>query len=125
MCSSDLKDPYSGISYYRLRQVDYDGNFNYSQSVAVHRTEDKAFDFVFATPDPGASSLTLGYYSTVEENLQVLLTDAFGNKIFSGAISSATGFNKNQLSIPGLSAAVYFVSLTGNTKSATRKIIIN
>lgn len=45
--SADLR-PYKGLSYYRLKQTDFDGQFTHSSAVAVYvNSEDK--EFLFAT----------------------------------------------------------------------------
>ena len=118
------ENPYDGISYYRLRQVDYDGKFSFSQSVAVNIGDSKSFDFVFASPDNASSILTLGYYSNVEESMEVLIIDAFGKKITSGFVSSVNGFNRNEIRLPKIATAVYFVTLTNSSNSVTRKFFM-
>ena len=48
------ESPYSGTSYYRLKQTDYDGQFSYSQLVAVNL---KGLEIITMYPNPATTHL--------------------------------------------------------------------
>ncbi len=119
------KKPFTGVSYYRLRQVDYDGKFSFSQTVPVRLDNQKSFDFVFASPAESSSTVTLGFFNTVSEPISVLVTDSYGKKIFSSEFSPVEGFNKKEIQLPQLASAIYFVTLANSTNTITKIFFIN
>lgn len=50
--------PYSGISYYRLKQTDYDGSFSYSNIKSVFIDEIKSSN-VIVYPNPTSDEVTV------------------------------------------------------------------
>ena len=82
------------------------------------------FDFVCASPYNSSSILTLGYYSHVVESMAVFIIDPFGKIITSGFVSSVNGFNRNEIRLPKIATAVYFVTLTNSSNSVTRKFFM-
>ena len=51
--------PVMGVNYYRLKQVDFDGNFSYSRTIAV--TFDKKGKSLTVYPNPTREKLTIGF----------------------------------------------------------------
>jgi hypothetical protein len=49
---TDLK-PLPGVNYYRLKQVDFNGSFTYSNVVAISSEEEDAFVIPYPNPAPG------------------------------------------------------------------------
>lgn len=45
-------NPINGINYYRLRSIDYDGNFETSKMVALDFTETESLNSIFIYPNP-------------------------------------------------------------------------
>ena len=68
--ANDL-NPYSGVSYYRLKQTDLDGNFKYSDIVSVYFDKNK---FVSVYPNPTRGTL---YISGVDINQTSLKAEWF------------------------------------------------
>jgi hypothetical protein len=119
------KEPYDGISYYRLRQVDYDGRYSYSQTVMVKFSTENAFDFVFASPAESAGHVVIGFESNIEENLAVKITDALGKDVSESVIHATEGFNKDEIHLPAMAGGIYFISLGNTSAIHTKKFFIN
>jgi len=63
--------PLSGISYYRLKQIDHDGKFEYHSIISVDREESKNIKFVvFPNPNLGEFSVD---FSGIENNHDVMI----------------------------------------------------
>ncbi len=120
--------PYSGISYYRLKQTDFDGMFTYSQSVAINLPAN-IFGTVSVYPNPVRDHFFV--------NLEGLIS---GNTDIHFQIHDATGrlvamkkfrHNENAVSVyrierGSLASGVYSFSVTaGNLQKFTGRIVMD
>ncbi|MCW5917096.1 MAG: T9SS type A sorting domain-containing protein, partial [Ferruginibacter sp.] len=64
--------PVTGINYYRLRQIERDGNFEYSQIVAINFS--KGLDAVSIFPNPATSFFKIETRNRIQEVRLVDLT---------------------------------------------------
>ncbi len=107
--------PYSGVSYYRLRQTDFDGTFTFSNVVAVQIGEagDFALDFVYRSE----TGVELGYrahspYLTAE------IFDLTGRRLFGDILENVDG---KAILYPNLSRGVYLIRLSQGREQVTGK----
>lgn len=117
--------PYSGISYYRLKQTDTDLNFSYSSLVSVYVTD--SFDAVIY-PNPNDGSIL--YYTT---NLQLantfllIITDALGKECLSQNIVNnhvSGNYSGNIILNKQLSSGIYYLTFYAGDQSLRKKLII-
>ena len=73
------ENPYSGINYYRLKQLDYDGVYEYSKVVKVDYKSQNGFFSVF--PNPSNGRINLQYSHSFEEDIEVKIIDNTGRII--------------------------------------------
>ena len=78
--SSVDTDPYNGVSYYRLKQVDNDGKFAYSDIVAVNMNEDGTFSIY---PNPTSGSFTLLLSGEKGDQTRIVIRDVLGKELYS------------------------------------------
>jgi Secretion system C-terminal sorting domain len=104
-----------GIAYYRLKQVDVDGKFSYSNILVVLL---KNNDIKMQTsPNPFVESITTRFNTTENGNAQICLMNVKGQKVLNKSITIKKGFNTVQ--IDGLStmpSGVYIATLLVNGK---------
>lgn len=115
----------SGDSYYRIRQIDYDGTETYSEIISSKDclTED------FSITNMGYNSLTneivIGYMTKKETKAEIQLIDLRGQIIFSGVI--LLDDNANKLRIPvetNVSRSMYIMNLFTDDFSKIQRIYI-
>lgn len=99
--------PQTGISYYRLKQFDFDGKFEYSPIVSSHRVSEKN---IFPNPTNGTV-----YISEIEQGEQITILDKNGKVVFSDF------YNGKSLNVDTLVNGVYFVKINGRD---TEKLVI-
>lgn len=101
------KFPVKGTNYYRLKQVDKDGKFVYSITVAI--SFDGSF-IVSCYPNPATSSIKLdvGVADATGYKYQVL--DMSGRLVLSGTISGSI----TMVNLERLEAAVYTIKVTSS-----------
>ena len=87
-------DPMSGLNYYRLRQVDFDDKFEYTDIVAVNNAQDINVQ-TFLYPNPTTDRFTFSINNPFELPLTIRLTDQLGRTIWeSGRISRTISWEK-------------------------------
>ncbi|NEN23776.1 T9SS type A sorting domain-containing protein [Cryomorpha ignava] len=118
------REPLPGISYYRLKQVDYDGVYKYSDVVSVVNSEMESNEDVFLYPNPssmGSVFVRIPYaYSRTSTN--VSFYNLSGVKVWETKLrSDATLF---ELKYGDLPMGVYIVELKSDILYDAKKLVI-
>ncbi len=82
-----VKNP--GIYYYRLKQVDKDGNYTFSKTISIRVTDEHAEMNVSIYPNPVSDLLKVELWLTEDTDLEMKVYDSNGKAI---NITSAGGF---------------------------------
>ena len=109
------------VSYYRLRQVDFDGNYEHSNIVVVKR--EAGNNNVTMFPIPVQDRLTVQYTATANEDMTITVTDATGRIVVSKAVTAIQGENQFNLNLNELPSGSYFVRLQSDNSNIIRTII--
>lgn len=97
--------------YYRLKMVDLDGKFAYSETVYLNR-EHITSDNIYIYPNPVTNTLNLTYYGTEsEETLELNIVDMVGKLIISKNVNVTKGINTLQLDTEYLAAGNYILRI--------------
>lgn len=120
-----LKNVNAGVIYYRLKQIDIDGNFTYSSVRTLKMNNESAKTASISIfPNPVADHFKLSVNEPVEKDAVITVYDLGGKKVFSKIISNNQG--NNFFNVDGLGKLVpgtYTVHLEYNNKSAVQKMI--
>ncbi len=100
------KSPVSGISYYRLKQIDSKGEITYSDVVRFAAVINKKFSLF---PNPVTSSTRLFSKEGFTAGQTILILDAKGMVVRK---LNAAGTNNLQLDLSNLSSGLYLVQIT-------------
>lgn len=115
--------PFEGISYYRLKQTDINGEFTYSKKVAVnYHFGDVGMD-IFPNPSNGDFKINL----TNIENQEVLVVvkDPAGKECYSRVVITQTNEELIAVDLAGkLLPGTYLVIASSVSKLFSKKIII-
>ena len=84
------ENPLSGTSYYRLKQVDFDKNFSYSD-IAVVNFEGFKIEALF--PNPSDGNINLVMKSSIEAPIDLTIYNAIGQMIKTQAMQITKGAN--------------------------------
>ncbi|HLG35469.1 MAG TPA: T9SS type A sorting domain-containing protein, partial [Bacteroidia bacterium] len=102
-------EPLKGLSYYRLRQVDFDGKESLSQLVAVNFSVNNVLN-VF--PNPAQTEIQYSFNAASDGVVLFELTDALGKTILSQKVNVQKGFNvSDPLSTRFIPQGVYLIQL--------------
>jgi hypothetical protein len=120
--SYEDKESIYGISYYRLRQVDYDGAYTYS-SVKSVQPEKKNSLRLYPNPILTDGVANLEFILMNEEDILLSITDVFGNVLFSSSFRGKEGLNSVEYGHT-LSSGIYFLTLYSSQEKIIQKIIV-
>jgi len=117
------KNLFAGRYYYRLKQLDYDGSFKYSEEVLVDIPILSDFKLFQNYPNPFNPSTKIKFYTPTQDRIKIGLYDLLGNEIkilFNDQVNSGS----YQVDIDGsnLASGTYFVKMIGKQNQQTIKI---
>jgi hypothetical protein len=114
-----------GICTYRLKQVDFDGKFTYSNEITVDVPA--ASDFVLQQnyPNPFNPSTMIKYSVPEASNVKLILYDALGRqvRVLTNEYKEAGNYSYT-LNAGGLSSGVYIVRLSSGISNKVIKITL-
>ncbi|MEO6820633.1 MAG: alpha-amylase family glycosyl hydrolase [Ginsengibacter sp.] len=110
------------IVYYRLKSIDKDGQFKYSNIVIIKMNED-GWD-IMATPNPFVSSLDIKMESSRSDKAIFVITDFSGRQLFKKTILVNDGNNLVKVPEAGkLAKGTYILSVTIANQTKRLKVI--
>ncbi len=118
--------PYSGTSFYRLKQIDYNGNSTYSDLVSVRFNYTPEFSFnVYPNPNEG-TSFNFEMNGIEGETVRIVIYDMNGKENFSTDI--VPQYNGPQVYIiepfQKLSPGIYMITGTSNQKTVSKRLLV-
>lgn len=112
------KDIVKGTSYYRLKQTDFDGSFEYSEIISITYFPDNIKFEVYPNPSNGFFMIN----SDFDANTNYRIMDNSGRIIAEATIDA---YN-NEVNIQNFPSGVYFILLSSDNKeSKAQRIIIS
>ena len=114
----DDEAPNGGIVYYRLKQTDFDGKFEYSDIIDVNRSNSNNVELT-VSPVPSTGIINLNSNQTFG-NSRIIIIDNAGNKVYDKQGVS------DKLDLSFLQNGLYHIRLiTDEHQMISRKIIIS
>ncbi len=115
----------TGIYYYRLKQVDYDGSYEYSKTIEVNISSPLQYSLSQNYPNPFNSSTSIKYQIPRDEFVTIKIYDVLGNAIKTLVEENKkTGYYTIAYLVDNLGSGIYFYKLTAGDYNTTRKFIL-
>ena len=119
----------SAVAYYRLKQVDIDGSFEYSEIVTIQADCATGISISDIFPNPVVNELVnVRFNSSYDhQDAKVIITDMLGRQMMDMPITVFEGSNLITVDPSRLPAATYVISIQGNNwrSSAMRFVKLN
>lgn len=115
------QNPFSGVSYYRLKQTDYDGEFSYSKIEMVNLVQS---DFEILNSYYYNDQLEITINSTVVNHLNVELYSIDGKKVFS--LNDEISEERKKIIVPTstFNRGVYMIKVSDGNRVISKKVIL-
>jgi hypothetical protein len=109
--------PLSGVSYYRLKQTDFDGNYSYSSIVSVNFISNEILiESIY--PNPVQNELTI-LFNKISSNTTIKIYNTLGECVYNETISTLAQYiNTSQFA-----SGVYFISISNEENSFQERFI--
>jgi hypothetical protein len=107
------QQPATGVNYYRLKQIDYDGQFEYSKIIQLATGNSQPATRIF--PNPANDFLTI----EINEPTTFQIVNAQGQVVMERSLS-----NTERIDISHLSAGIYWVNILNNNTSTSQSLVI-
>ncbi len=105
--------PFIGKNYYRLRMVDLDETYAYSNLILITV---RPIDDIAVYPVPARDVLSLVHYADNIGSINIHIVDMIGKSLLMQKENTTQGFNAFQLNISQLPAGEYFIHFNINNK---------
>ncbi|MEI6508790.1 MAG: YCF48-related protein [Bacteroidota bacterium] len=113
---TNTKPQTSNTLYYRLKQFDFDGKFEYTKIVSVQIGKE-TFNDVKIIPNPSNGEFDVSL-SNIISSIEVF--DVVGNKIYSSTPNS----NSTKINLSNFGKGIYFIKCNSENSVITKKIIL-
>ena len=117
--------PYTGTSYYRLKQIDVDGGYSYSKVVTVKYYSQPVIE-ISLSPNPGNGHFLMKIQNTGNrKQIQINISNASGNLVQQLHPVISTAENQISIDLSKQPAGMYFMQVIDNdgTEPTTLKVI--
>ena len=112
------------VVYYRLKQIDTDGNFEYSKAISVEFGKADKFNLSQNFPNPFNPTTTINYEIKEKSNVKIDIYDAIGEKVKSLVNEiKKPGIYSVKFDASDLPSGIYIYRVTAGGFTQTRKMI--
>ncbi len=112
----------AATTYYRLKNVDKDGRFDYSNIVVVERKTGK-FSFTSVAPNPTSYDLNVKFETTENADIKLSMMDVLGQVVLTQNVEAQKGINSVTVNTSSLPAGAYFLNLNNGVNTLTQRIV--
>jgi len=117
------ENPLVGTSYYRLKQTDYDGQYEYFDWVVVNTDNTNKFTVTQIGPNPFVGNLKINVKSPTEQILNLSIFSLTGQEIYSNDLEANTGENEIFITeIDNVQNGIYMINISNGIYSSSIKL---
>ena len=105
--------PYSGTSYYRLKQTDFDGKSEYSELASVTFEQEIQALTLRVYPNPAVDGIfNVRIDSEEKERYELVVLNSIGQKIYSTTWDVQNGINDLNVNLENHPEGIYFIEVS-------------
>ena len=118
--------PLPSTTYYRIKQMDFDGTTDFSKIVEINPGESESgeLDIISAYPNPFDYQLSIDLYSPVSERVSLEIINSSGSIVYTEEQTLMVGNQTLQLNnLSGLQLGSYILRVRNSTTFKTERLI--
>lgn len=115
-------NPFVGVNYYRLKQVDFDGEFKYSDVRTVNILSNE-YDLISVFPNPATNEAEIVFNSYDDNGAILQLTSSQGRVIVNTPIETTAGSNRVKVDLTEHDKGVYLIRVITKEKAFTTRLV--
>ncbi|WP_460970271.1 Ig-like domain-containing protein, partial [Pontibacter aydingkolensis] len=115
--------PLADVSYYRLKQVDYDGTSKYSKTISIQNNRLSTHAVLQAYPNPFNKTLLVTITAPLAEQAVLTLYNLQGRVLLSIPVELQQNINNFELDTQELPTGIYILKVTSTTTDITTKLL--
>jgi hypothetical protein len=118
--------PLTGISYYRIKQIDFDGTFTYTEIKSVNNSVHLLGQDVLIYPNPLRNQmLNIRVISVQDEDITIEIFDSKGKLVKQFGFNSKIGYNEIVFNMDRVSTGIYSVIIKSEINISNHILIIS
>ncbi len=104
-------NPFAGLNYYKLKQIDFDGQYSYSNIISANAIKSNQF---FIYPNPAKNVLHVFFVSEKQGNYTVEIVSTINEQLFIKEIITNADGNKLEINLSNYSKGLYLIRIINN-----------
>ncbi len=115
-----------GVYYYKLKQIDFDGGYDYSETVSIRVSDEELQTKLKVYPNPAIDELSIELDLKELSEVKISIWDANGKLVLKNALNRIleSGKHAEKLDVKQLDSGVYQMKININSESIYSKLII-
>ncbi len=113
-------NPFQGINYYRLKQIDFDGEFEYSKTIAIKFENQKEKLQIF--PNPSNKIINIHFDIPSNQRMEIKIFDTLGRIVWENNLYESESNFRQKIEIER--NGIYFVSAQVGNKLFSERVLI-
>ena len=112
------------IYYYRLRQIDNDGQEDFSQIVSARIREEGGFEISELVPNPAQNKVNIYVSTQTDQTVKLKLTDLLGQEVVNKDWLIKNGTNGVEIDLRDVASGTYSVTIISGNAYTSKKLLI-
>ena len=118
------KYPFSGVSYYRLKQTDFDGNSKIIGTTAINNSNSNNIKSIINFNGEKEYDLIFKYFSKVDDNYKITIFSIDGKVISQQEANAKMGFNLFTFNTIDINKGIYLISIQNAYEQYNSRFVI-
>lgn len=118
-------EPYSEVTYYRLKQVDFDGAYTYTHAIMVTTTVTiSENELLTVYPNPSTGVINMKIETSIDYPTVIQVFDTRQSLVKEIKYDNSQGMVVEAMDLTQLPKGIYMIRATQQTRRRTRKVLI-